>query len=82
MSSKEADVLGNLIGKLMEKNQEGYQLQGDQMNKLHTVELLRDYTLRKLKDLSVKRGQLAKRIFCGRDMENQGHSLSTFHFFR
>lgn len=50
MSSKEADVLGNLIGKLMEKNQEGYQLQGDQMNKLHTVELLRDYTLRKLKD--------------------------------
>lgn len=50
MSSEEADVLSTLMVKLMEKNQQGYDLQTDHMNPLHMAELLRDYTVRKLKD--------------------------------
>lgn len=39
MSLEEADVLSHLMGKLMEENTQGSELQMDQMNKVHMVEL-------------------------------------------
>lgn len=54
MFSEEADVLSNLMGELVEKNKQGYELQINQMDDCHMVELLRDYMLRKLKGQSMK----------------------------
>lgn len=48
------------MGKLIEKNKQGYELQINQMDELHMVELLRDYMLRKVKDQSMKHNHLAK----------------------
>lgn len=39
MSLEEADVLSHLTGKLMKENIQGSELQMDQMNKVHMVEL-------------------------------------------
>lgn len=86
MSSEEADVLSNLMGELIEKTKQGYELQINEMDELQMAELLRDYMLRKRKDQSMKHNQLAKWIFSHRDIENRvvhspPHFLSDLKIF-